>query len=86
LICARDLLAFYVIATPYGLTYGGGLPVVIMINTEFFGLSSSGTIFGILICGATTGGAIEAPLARYIYDVTGGYSIAFLIGGMSLHY
>ena len=79
-------MAFYVIATPYGLTYGGALPVVIMINTEFFGLSSSGTIFGILICGATTGGAIGAPLAGCIYGVTGGYSIAFLIGGMSLHY
>ena len=78
-------MAFYVIATPYGLIYGGALPVVIMINTEFFCLSSSGTIFGILVCGATTGWAIEAPLDRYIYDVNSCYYIAFLIGEISLH-
>jgi len=55
-----------------------------MINAEFFGISSSGTIFGALLCGSAAGAAIGAPFAGYIYDVTGGYSIAFLIGGMVL--
>ena len=60
------------------------MPAIIMINSEFFGLSSYGTIFGALLCGATAGAAIGAPFAGYIYDVTGGYSIAFLIGGIVL--
>ena len=32
----------------------------------------------------TAGAAIGAPFAGHIYDVTGGYSIAFLIGGIVL--
>ena len=55
-----------------------------MINAEFFGISSSGTIFGALLCGSAAGAAIGAPFAGYIYDVTGDYSFAFLIGGMVL--
>jgi len=84
LIRAENLWAFYVIATLFGLTYGGAIPAIIMRSSEFFGISSSGTIFGALICGSTAGAAIGAPFAGYIYDVTGGYSIAFLTGGIVL--
>jgi len=84
LIWAASLWAFYVIAMLFGLTYGGAMPAIIMRNAEFFGISSSGTIFGALICGSTVGAAIAAPFAGYIYDVTGGYSIAFLTGGIVL--
>jgi len=84
LIRAENLWAFYVIAMLFGFTYGGALPTIIMINAEFFGISSSGTIFGALLCGSAAGAAIGAPFAGYIYDVTGGYSIAFLIGGIVL--
>ena len=84
LIRTENLWAFYVIAILFGFTYGGAMPAIIMINSEFFGLSSSGSIFGALLCGSTAGAAIGAPFAGYIYDVTGGYSIAFLIGGMVL--
>ncbi|MEA3342017.1 MAG: MFS transporter, partial [Chloroflexota bacterium] len=84
LIRAENLWAFYVIAMLFGFTYGGAVPAIIMINSEFFGISSSGTTFGALLCGSSAGAAIGAPFAGYIYDVTGGYSIAFLIGGMVL--
>ena len=84
LIRTESLWAFYVIATLFGLTYGGAVPAIIMRNAEFFGISSSGTIFGALICGSTAGAAIGAPFAGYIYDVTGGYAIAFLTGGIVL--
>lgn len=62
LIRAESLWAFYMIAMLFGFTYEGAVPAIIMINSEFFGISSS----------------------EYIYDVTGGYSVAFLIGGMVL--
>ena len=84
LIRAESLWAFYVIAALFGLTYGGAVPAIIMRSSEFFGISSSGTIFGALLCGSTAGAAIGAPFAGYIYDVTNGYSIAFLIGGIVL--
>jgi len=68
LIWAASLWVFYVIAMLFGLTYGGAVPAIIMRNSEFFGISSSGTIFGALICGSTAGAAIGAPFAGYIYD------------------
>ncbi|MCD6295124.1 MAG: MFS transporter [Deltaproteobacteria bacterium] len=84
LIQAESLWAFYVIATLFGLTYGGAVPALVMRISEFFGVSSSGAIFGTLIFGATAGAAIGAPFAGYIYDVTGNYAIAFLTGGIVL--
>ena len=46
---------------------------------ELFGLSSHGTLFGIIFFGGTVGGAIGPPLAGYIFDVTGSYQLAFII-------
>lgn len=34
------------IATLFGLTYGGAVPAIIIRGSEFFGISSSSTIFG----------------------------------------
>ena len=82
LMWTDTLQGFYLIAVLYGLGYGGTLPLVIKMNTDFFGLSSSGTIFGALVFGATSAGAIGAPFAGYVYDKTGDYSVAFLTGSI----
>ena len=79
LIWIDQLWAFYLVGILYGLGYGGTLPLVIKMSSEFFGTSSAGAIFGILLFGASIGGAIGVPLAGYIYDVTDEYSTAFLI-------
>lgn len=82
LIWAKDLWLFYTIAAFFGMAYGGVLPVMIKMSSDFFGIRSTGSIFGILIFGATMSGAIGVPLAGYVYDTTGNYSAAFLIGGI----
>lgn len=82
LIWAQQLWEFYLIATLFGFVYGGTLTVIIKINSEFFGVKSGGAIFGVLLFGATVGGATAAPLAGYIHDVTHEYQIAFLIAGL----
>lgn len=79
LIWIDQLWAFYLVGIIYGLGYGGTLPLVIKMSSEFFGTSSAGAIFGILLFGASIGGAIGVPLAGYIHDVTDEYSTAFLI-------
>jgi hypothetical protein len=47
------------------LTYGGAIPAIIIRSSEFFGISSSGTIVGALICGSTAGAAIGATFAGH---------------------
>ena len=84
LIRVDDLQGFYIVAALYGLGYGGTLPLVIKMNTDFFGMTFSGTIFGVLLFGATTAGAIGAPFAGYVYDTTGCYSLAFLTASIIL--
>jgi len=84
LLWANELWEFYTIAAFYGLTYGGTLPNILLMNARFFGVTSSGYIYGILIFGATTGGALGAPIAGYIYDITGHYDMAFIAGGIIL--
>jgi len=84
LIWVNNLQEFYILAALYGLGYGGTLPLIIKKNIDFFGTAYSGTIFGVLIFGGTSAGAIGAPYAGYIYDKTGCYSAAFLTGGIVL--
>ncbi len=82
LIPAKQLRTFYLIGACYGLSYGGSIPNIIILNSKFFGTYSAGKIFGILFFGAMLGGAVGAPFTGYIYDITDEYSIAFFIGGI----
>jgi len=46
---------------------------------ELFGLTSHGVILGCLMICAEGGSAIGPVVAGHIFDVTGSYSLAFLI-------
>ena len=81
LIQAGELWEFYIVGILYGLGYGGTLPLIIKMGAEFFGTTSGGAILGMLLFGASIGGAIGVPLAGHIHDVTDDYAIAFLIAG-----
>ena len=82
LIFAEKLQTFYLVGACYGLSYGGSIPNIIILNSKFFGIGSAGKIFGILFFGAMLGGAAGAPIAGYVYDITNTYSVAFFIGGI----
>ncbi len=82
LIWIDQLWFFYLIGVIYGLGYGGTLPLVIKMSSEFFGTGSAGVIFGILLFGSSIGGAIGVPFAGYIYDVTEDYAFAFMISAI----
>ena len=69
----------YAFAAVFGIAYGGIVPLQSLVLAELFGHSSLGMIFGALALFITIGGAIGAPLAGSIFDVTGSYSLAFLI-------
>lgn len=80
LIFARELWGLYLFAAVLGFFYGGWIPMQAAFAGSIFGLSSMGAILGALQMGTSIAGPTGAIVAGYIYDVTGSYYIAFLIG------
>ena len=76
---AGELWMFYLFAVVYGLGHGGLFTVISPIVAEYFGISSHGALFGIVLFITMVGGAIGPVIAGYIFDTTGSYSLAFWI-------
>lgn len=79
---AGSLYILYAISLIFGLAYGGWVMIYPVIVSVFFGNKHSGEILGALGTVAGLGGALGPYFAGYIYDVTGKYDIAFMIGGL----
>jgi len=79
LLIVREIWALYVFALVFGFAFGGVVPLETLIPPELFGLKFLGVIFGGLMVFTTIGVALGGPLGGYIFDVTGSYSLAFLI-------
>jgi len=80
LLVAKEVWMFYLFAAVFGFAYGGVITLLPGITAELFGLTSHGSILGIvMLSGVTFGGALGPVLAGGIFDVTGNYYLAFLI-------
>ena len=64
--------------TLYGFAHGGLFTVVSPTVAEYFGMRAHGAIFGVILFCGTVGGAIGPIVAGWVFDQTGGYTIAFL--------
>lgn len=82
-----SLLALLAIDTPvalfaamavYGFGHGGMFTVVLPTVAEYFGLSSSGALFGSILFFGALGGAFGPIMAGVVFDETGSYAPAFL--------
>ncbi|MFP4050815.1 MAG: MFS transporter [Thermoplasmata archaeon] len=79
---ANSLPVLYVISLTFGLAFGGWVMIYPVIVSVFFGNKHSGAILGALGTVAGLGGALGPYFAGYVYDITGKYDFAFLIGGL----
>lgn len=79
LLFAKDSWMFYVFAVVFGIAYGGETAVMNLVPAELFGLKYLGAISAATFFMGAIGGAIGAPLAGHIFDITGSYDLAFLI-------
>jgi len=79
LLFAKELWMLYIFAVIFGIGYGGIVLLQTVISAELFGLGSLGMILATLMFCGTIGGALGAPLAGSIFDITESYSLAFLI-------
>jgi len=84
LIWSHNLLMFYLFAIAFGFYFGGlGVSSLAMAG-DFFRGPSLGKIIGVMEVGFVTGSAIGSVLGGYIFDVTGSYIVAFVIGAVAI--
>ena len=55
-----------------------------LVTSHYFGLLAMGSIFGLILLGATLGGVIGPWLAGLIFDLTNKYFLGFLSGAGSM--
>ncbi|MFC2013841.1 MFS transporter [Chloroflexota bacterium] len=79
LVWATELWNLYLFATIFGLATGSGNAIESPLVAEFFGLESHGLIYGVIALGFSIGASIGPFIAGYIFDVTRGYQVAFLV-------
>lgn len=84
LIWAQSLWDFYAFAFIFGFAHGGlGASVGALIG-DIFALTKIGAIFGILELGWALGAALGPLIGGFIFDTTGSYYGAFLIGAITM--
>jgi MFS family permease len=75
-----SLSTVYLAAALFGLGYGGILPCYPVIVRELLPAAEAGRRTGLVLLCAGGGMALGAWLGGYVFDLTGSYQIAFLIG------
>jgi len=83
LIKARQPWEFYLFSAICGFSWGGFI-LFPSIIADWFGTKFHGSIYGMLDVGWGIGGATAPLLAGYIFDTTGSYELAIIIGAVVL--
>ncbi len=84
LIWAQDLWMFYLFAIIFGFANSGLASSGGALVSDIFKLHNIGALFGLLAIAFGIGAAIGPLMGGLIFDVTGSYSIAFLIAALAL--
>ena len=83
-IPTSSLWAFYVVAALLGFCFSASTPVRQAMAPPLFGLKSIGAVLGFAYLAWSVGAVVGPFLAGLIYDLTGSYDLAFLLGGVLL--
>jgi len=85
---AKGDLGLYLFGFLFGLSYGGIMSLQALAVAELFGLTAVGQILGAVAFAYTIGASIGPLATGYVFDLYGGYSMAFLVAtvfsGLSL--
>jgi MFS family permease len=83
-IFTSDVWAFYVVAAIFGFSFGAASPVRQAMAPPLFGLRAIGGILGFAYLAWAVGGVSGPSLAGLVFDRSGSYDAAFLVGGVLL--
>jgi MFS family permease len=79
LLSVRSVGALPAFVITFGLGLGGVAVMIPLLVGECFGLLAFGKILGVIMISGTLGGAAGPVLTGRIFDVTGSYSLAFML-------
>jgi MFS family permease len=79
LVFSRELWMLYVFAIFFSFAYGGEVPQVPLLITQFYGLGSVISLTAVTTAGIRTGGALGSWLGGVVFDLSHSYIIAFII-------
>jgi MFS family permease len=80
LIFARQEWMFYFFAIFFGFAYGGEVPQIPLFISSIGGTKSLAALIGLTLFIGNIGGALGAWLAGELFDISGHYTWAFVIG------
>ena len=63
----------------YGTGFGGPVPLRPALQADYFGMSSFGTIMGLMASISMIGGLVSPVFAGWVFDVTGSYRLAWWV-------
>ena len=72
-LMVHDVWTFYALASLFGFSYGGVMPLYAILVREYFGARIMGTMFGAVAMVSTLGMAIGPWGGGWLYDAFGGY-------------
>ena len=84
LLLVPGALGLWVFAAVAGLSWVATNPLTTTLTADVYGVRTLGTIGGISFFFHTMGSVISVPMAGFLYDATGSYTIPFAIAGSLL--
>lgn len=79
LLFSRETWMFFVFAPLFGMSFGGWAGVIPAFPADYFGLKSTGAIFGFVIIMAGLGVALGSFLGGVIFDLTNSYNYTIIM-------
>jgi Permeases of the major facilitator superfamily len=83
LIWVKNIPELFAFAAIFGLAFGGWVPQFPALTGRFFGSTSMGIIFGVIMMGAMIGASTGPTLAGHIFDISGSYNWGFLAAAIA---
>jgi MFS family permease len=80
LLTAHSPWMLYLFAAVAGLSWFSTVPLTVALTAEIYGVRHMGTLVGIAFTSHQVGGAVSIYLAGRLFDVSGSYTVVYLVG------
>lgn len=80
LLTADALWQLYLFVVLAGLAWFSTVPLTVALTAEMYGVRHMGTLVGLAFTSHQVGGAISSYLAGRLFDLSGSYTVVYLMG------